>query len=127
MAVHRLERRLNLALTLFVLLGLALAACAAQPITPLPPEDPVRTTASRSLTVRTVATPATGLPIEISQGAEQPPAQEQVARATAEPLTAAQMQAVLERLQPLPVSPGDAQAVRLPVRSPAAAPARSND
>ena len=114
MAIHRLERRLNLALTLLVLLGLALAACAAQPITPLPPEDPVRTTASRSLTVRTVATPATGLPIEISQGAEQPPAQEQVARATAEPLTAAQIQAVLKRLQPLPVSPGDVQQFTFP-------------
>ena len=74
----------------------------------------MRTTASRSLTVRTAATPATGLPIEISQGAEQPPAREHVARATAEPLTAAQMQAVLDRLQPLPTSPGDAQAFAFP-------------
>ena len=114
MTIHRAKRRSDLALMLLVLLGLSLAGCAAQPVTPLPPEDAVRTTASRSITVRTAATPATGLPIEISQGAEQPPAQEHVARATAEPLTAAQMQAVLDRLQPLPASPGDAQAFAFP-------------
>ena len=114
MTIHRAKRRSDLALMLLVLLGLSLAGCASQPVTPLPPEDAVRTTASRSLTVRTAATPATGLPIEISQGAEQPPAQEHVARATAEPLTAAQMQAVLDRLQPLPASPGDAQAFAFP-------------
>ena len=114
MTVHRTKRRSDLALVLLVLWGLLLAGCAAQPVTPLPPEDPVRTTASRSLTVGNAATPATGLPIEISQGAEQPPAREQVARATAEPLTPAQMQAVLARLQPLPASPGDAQAFAFP-------------
>ena len=114
MTIHRAKRRPDLALILLILVSLSLVACAAQPITPLPPEDPVRTTASRSITVRTAATPATGLPIEISQGVEQPPAQEHVARATAEPLTAAQMQAVLNRLQPLPVSPGDAQAFAFP-------------
>ena len=114
MTIHRAKRRPDLALILLILVSLSLVACAAQPITPLPPEDPVRTTASRSITVRTAATPATGLPIEISQGAEQPPAQEHVARATAEPLTAAQMQAVLNRLQPLPVSPGDAQVFAFP-------------
>ena len=74
----------------------------------------MRTTASRPLTVPAIATPPTGLPIAISEGVDQPPAQEHVARATAEPLTAAQMQAVLNRLQPLPVSPGDAQAFAFP-------------
>ena len=114
MTIHRTKRRPDLALILLILVSLSFVACAAQPITPLPPEDPVRTTASRSITVRTAATPATGLPIEISQGVEQPPAQEHVARATAEPLTESQMQAVLNRLQPLPVTPGDAQAFAFP-------------
>ena len=114
MAIHRVKRRADLALILLVLLGLSLAACAGQPATLLPPEEVVRTTASRSVTLRTAATPATSLPIEISEGAEQPPAQENVARTTAEPLTTAQMQAVLDRLQPLPASPGEAQAFAFP-------------
>ena len=114
MTIHRAKRRSDLALILLILVSLSLVGCAAQAITPLPPEDAVRTTASRSITVRTAATSPTGLPIEISQGAEQSPAQEHVARATAEPLTAAQMQAVLDRLQPLPASPGDAQAFAFP-------------
>ena len=117
MAIHRPKRLRDLALTLLVLFGLSLAACATQPATPLPPEDAVRTTTRRSLTLPDVATPPTGLPIAISEGAEQPPAQAQVAQATAEPLTGAQMQAVLNRLPPLPAPPGDAQDFALPSAS----------
>ena len=114
MTIHRAKRRSKLVLILLLLWGLSLAGCAAQPINPLPPEDPVRTTASRSITVRAVATQTGGLPIVLSEGAERSPAQDHVARATAEPLTAAQMQAVLNRLQPLPTSSGEAQAFAFP-------------
>ena len=115
MTIHRAKRRSDLALILLVLLGLVvgwLRRAADHP----PSAGGCREDNRQPITHR--AGPRqprlTGLPIEISQGAEQPPAREHVARATAEPLTAAQMQAVLNRLQPLPTSPGDAQAFAFP-------------
>ncbi len=117
MTVHRPERLHVLALALLVLFGLSLAGCTERQATSLSSEDVVRTTSSRSITVRAAATPAVGLPIEISEGAEQPPVQEIVTRATVEPLTDAQTQAVLGRLQPLPTLPGDAQDFAFPAAS----------
>ena len=114
MAVHRPERFHHLALTLLVLFGLSLAGCSEQQVTSTPAEDVVRTTSGRSLTVRAIATPAAGLPITISEGAEQPPVRERMPVATAEPLTHAQMQRVLDRLQSPLAQPGDAQGFAFP-------------
>ncbi len=114
MAIHRPERLLNLALTLLILLSLSLAACTPQSATAVTPEGAVRTTVSRSLDLPAAATPSPGLPIAISEGVDQPSAPEHVAQATAEPLTDIQMRAVLNRLQPLPVAPGDAREFAFP-------------
>ena len=114
MAIRRSERLHCLLLTTFVLLGLTLAGCATPATTPTPSEANVRTTTSQNVEPPLTETPPGGLEIRVGEGAEQPAIPEQVVVAPAQPLPAAEMQAVLNRLQPLPRLPGDAQDFALP-------------
>ncbi len=99
-----------------LLLGLFLASCASSSAQPMPSEVNVAVS-NRYAPMPPGETPTGGLQMRLSEGADQPAALAPVAVATAQPLSPAEAQAVLDRLPPLPTTQADVQDFALPATS----------
>ncbi|MGQ9768531.1 MAG: hypothetical protein ACUVSS_14740, partial [Anaerolineae bacterium] len=101
---------------LWLLTALLLAGCSAPGITPTPTALPeVTMPASRAaIGDQPTPTPETGLIFDLSPGAQQPPAGGAAPLAAAEPLTAAEVQAILNRLPALEPTAGDVEGFKFP-------------
>ena len=110
-------RQYRLLPLVLVCLILLLAGCASSPADAVATLEVSVRTVSRLVIASSTETPAGGLQLRLSEGAEQPARAAAVTPAPSQPLSAAEAQRVLDRLPPVPTAPADVQDFALPATS----------
>ena len=113
------SRRIRSILTLLIIMGLLVPGWRGNSMQTATAYSPSNGTAAQLIVDDTMPGPGTGtrnsgLQITLSEGSEAPVSVEPVTVAPAEPLTAAEVQPILDRLPAVEAAPTDQQELRLP-------------